>query len=258
MVTFPASPVDGQVHSEENQVWTYREPPGAWSVGNNTGLVTEIVESNLTSVQNWQVWGDMLIIAGSVSTGSSGIAVVFDQAFETVPRVVCQYAGNTANNPMTANADGVSVTGFNARGWSLANNNNASVICNWIAFGEAPDALKKAKQVEGGRAVNEFHDPAQQGSWRINGNTLECWGIASGNDTRVNFPKTFARKPSIQATPDTGSSALGGSDSRTDSVVNATATGFTIQKRKIQGNGSNSVVEVVGGSTFWYAIGELA
>lgn len=46
----------------------------------------------------------------------------------------------------------------------------------------------------------EFHDPTNASSWRIVGNTLECWGTAAtvaSVDTVVSFAKTFARAPIV-------------------------------------------------------------
>ena len=110
-----------------------------------------------------------------------------------------------------------------------------------------------AGAVPGG--VEAFHDPSQLASWRLDRdtNTLECWGYASGNGATVVFPKTFARNPSIQLTSDTGSTALAANDTRVENSVNVSATGMTIQKRRIQGTASP---EVIGGTTFWRAIGE--
>ena len=53
-------------------------------------------------------------------------------------------------------------------------------------------------------SVTEYHDPAGVASWRIIGNTLECWG-EGGPSSSVGlvtfpFPKTFKRRPVLNIT----------------------------------------------------------
>lgn len=103
-------------------------------------------------------------------------------------------------------------------------------------------------------ASEEFHDPTGLASWRITGNTLECWGTAPGSDGTdrvVTFPKTFARPPRVTAMVDTVTS-------QADDVVFGCAahsiavTAFTLKVTFRSAGGS-------GGSTtdaMWHAIGE--
>jgi len=58
--------------------------------------------------------------------------------------------------------------------------------------------------------VEASHDPAGVSSWRIIGDSLECWGRVTtnaGGNAAISFPKTFAQNPAIVLTPD-GTSAF--------------------------------------------------
>lgn len=121
-------------------------------------------------------------------------------------------------------------------------------------------------QTNGGGGSNTptaFHDPNNGYSWRIDPatNTLECWGELGPADSRGrfkwNFPKTFARRPSLQAQ---GVRSAGGTSVTTfldnidglDGGGNLTWTESSADIQLVR------VTDAAARSEFftWYAIGE--
>ena len=177
------------------------------------------------AVAGWQVWGDLLIQWGRETTLSGGaVAVNFAQAFKSSPSVTATVA---ITAPLSITDQYVAMidqfpttTGFvlRQRYQSEPGTGQATDLpVDWIAIGEAPDNLKKAKTVQTvgaaedapqngntyGRKdgaweqlteISEFHDATGVASWKVVGNTLECWGKAVGSTTNltVNLPKTYA------------------------------------------------------------------
>lgn len=163
----------------------------------------EIVEADTTS--GWQVWGDTLVQWGVADTTASPgqFGVVFPQQFkDTVIPAVTLSALSNVNVTRTAHLRSVEYFQFVCA--TLADGATAGMSVRWVAIGEAPDALKKPKTVQtiGGAELQEYHDPTGVASWRIVGNTLECWGTTefTFGVSAVSFPKTFARRPAFTAT----------------------------------------------------------
>ena len=152
MLDFPDTPQDGDTHIEQGQVWTWNANAGVWHVGDSTGNAQEIVESGSGDNDvNWQVWGDVLIQWG-FSSPSSAVeqTITFPQPFKTSPRVA-------ANNNSQANGQFVQTYNLQPESFTCATRDSNDNITNggvtWIAVGEAPDNLKKPKEItipEGG------------------------------------------------------------------------------------------------------------
>jgi len=111
----------------------------------------EIVEADASA--GWQVWGDTLIQWGKGTIVNTAIATVFPQPFQTgtVPGVIAvsgsNAAGGQANYTITVTEASISNTLFQTTA-RQGTSNALNVDFIWIAVGEAPDALKKAKSVQ--------------------------------------------------------------------------------------------------------------
>lgn len=220
------------------------------------GTLTEIVEANTT--EGWQVWGDVLIQWGAIAATDppAGLGLIrYPQPFKagSLPRVSATTIEDTGGYGVNVTTISATNTGCPVRCYDLAGNRiNANV--QWVAVGEAPDNLKKPKTVQtiGGSALQEFHDPTGVASWKITGNTLECWGSAIGSGHRaVSFPKTFKRSPTVVASVDNATEQVDTTVFST-SVYARTTTGFGC---KAQYSNAGSV----GGTSAdvsWHAIGE--
>ncbi len=211
-----------------------------------TGPV-DIVEANATA--GWQVWGDTLIQWGQSTGSGSGVDnVTFVQPFKVAPQISVGMISVVPENRAVGLVN-VTETSFDAYVVTAAGVFTAMVF-QWVAIGEAPDNLKKPKTVQtiGGTELQEYHDPAGVASWRIVGNTLECWGLHPGNssgDVTVFYPKSFARPPNLTGVAVTSD----------PSIVNVSRNGgnttqgvFRVMRIDTQANW-NSAVE-------WHAIGE--
>lgn len=160
MIDFPSNPSDGQFHTEDGTTWQFNEADdpgtseGSWAIAVN-GFATEITESTA----DWIVVGDKLWQGGSQSPDGSGntTTIVFPQPFKegTLPR----FSG-FPNSPgsRTLGRDNVSNTGVTFLGFNQ-DNSPAGQGVTWMAFGEAPDELKKPKEVGigGGDIINQIY-----------------------------------------------------------------------------------------------------
>lgn len=153
-LNFPINPDSDQIFTAGDNRWIYKNPPGAWSVLAPTATQTliDIIASGLDSdvPENWTIWGDTLIQWGtvtSVTSGTGGISVVFDQPYQTDPKVILTtYNGAGYNAELIAP---LSTAGFNGQVRRVSDGvvPTAAIIVHWIAMGEAPTALKQPKQI---------------------------------------------------------------------------------------------------------------
>ena len=102
------------------------------------------------------------------------------------------------------------------------------------------------------RNFSLLNDPSGASSYRIINDSLKCWGSVqapSGSGVTVNFPKTFARPPSVQATR---SHEWQNSNNRGRQwlVRTVTATNFITRTWQEDGIGGAS------GLIYWEATGE--
>lgn len=82
---------------------------------------------------------------------------------------------------------------------------------------------------------SEFHDPANVASWRIIGNTLECWGQgANVGDpyTTVTLPKTYASAGYVISLAITGSDSLARAFNPMVRETGKTASAFIFEQRR--------------------------
>lgn len=204
MLDFPNTPTDGDVHTEDGKTWIYVD--GAWAaLGEGSLTPIDIVEADASA--GWQVWGDVLIQWGYGATDGTGNAgVPFPQAFkDTGYRFVAMALFQAGlGDDRGVQWQGSATTGINVVG--TVDGGFGVVGFNWIAVGEAPDHLKQPKTVQtiGGTELQEFHDPTNVASWRIVGNTLECWGFVNtdpATGAAITFPKTFKQNPIPTVSP---------------------------------------------------------
>lgn len=254
----------GLAHNNEPEystvVWCIR---GARASNGEGQTVTIVDDSTATG---YQIVGDVLMQWGTTTPTNGRASVTFPIAFESMPVVTAsaKIAGTTQNdNNITASAEDVTTTGFNTIHRYHNQNgdtSSSSQQASWIAVGEAPDALKKPKDVlagtGGGDGSNtfEYHDPSNTSSWRLVGNTLECWGYGTtdpNGDMTVTFGKTFARAPVVQAM---AAGNVASNVIRSTMWHTPSTTGGVIEGRQI--SGTNGPVVFDGMSISWYAIGE--
>lgn len=264
MLDFPDSPVDGQTHTEEGQIWRWNEAAGVWSVGNRPGASseTQIVDSLITGSTGWQVWGDLLIQFGAVTGNATGpTPATFPTPFKDgiIPRVTLSANSTSPDNRHYSHRD-VTHLGFDL----YMKNSSAvwvSTQCHYIAVGEAPDDMKKPKSVldtTGSAAAGIFQIVDDGPQHVIIGNTLIQWGIGdvSGESGGINvvYPQPFKSEPRVVATP--GFVNLSNdTNSRSVSVVNVTATSF--DARQALYSAQNPVTQQIDTTLFhWVAIGE--
>ena len=221
-----------------------------------TGQETVIVEDDAAT--GYQVVGDILIQWGTALMADlpgGRLVLTYPQPFKdgTLPTITGTAAAGSSAVTVTVHTG----TTFDHLGCALDarfGNTNAlvSVDLRWIAIGEAPDALKKPKSVITGGGIAEYHDPTGAGSWRIIGTTLECWGEETvsqiGDGAITTFPKTFARPPTVVATP---KAKPGGQAVRTLTIQEASTTQFEHWTTDSNGNTGDPLDRVT-----WHAIGE--
>jgi len=261
MVDFPNTPTEGDIWTEEGQTWVYRD--GAWAVSANALDLTpvEIVEADAEA--GWQVWGDVLIQWGLASNLVNGVQnVLFPKNFTgpQAPVVTATVGQISPDLPATqqyvAQVSVVNLNGFTlyqrVQDESTGTGIVSNVPTNWVAIGEAPDDLKKPKTVQavGGTELQEYHDPTNAKSWRIVGNTLECWGAGSSDGgtgfLQVTYPKTFVGNPITSAICGGGSNGhFVHIENGTESENGAT---FRVRRASDDANASQGVR--------WRAIGE--
>ena len=257
MVDFPGSPVDGQQHVENGQVWTYREPPGAWSVGGGTGLVTELMDG-IGGGQAWCVVGDWLFQWGSEGAVTAGPRTVnMPQAYkDTSYRVICTptdtgtpantvaYVG-WVNQRISSTQFSISPRTINASG----PNANNSLNMMWLAMGEAPDSLKKPKEVLGGAGNTTSVKIVDEGSgYQIVGGKLIQWGndvspLAGGAHV---FPIAFKQGGDVTVTA---------ASLTTGTVRSIQITSFTETQFQTWGFNASGANEATGFT--WIAIGDV-
>lgn len=260
MLDFPNNPTEGDVHIENGQSWTYNN--GAWVIGLGKGASQEIVESGLPSA-GWQVWGDVLIQWGRVATGGIGnVTIPLIQPFKagTIPSATSN-ALSTGAQIVVINTQAHTANELYFRTVNTSNTGTGPYTISWMAIGEAPDDLKKAKVVTGAGGDNppapffaEYHDPTGAASWRIIGTTLECWGElspAGASNVTITFPKTFAKPPAVTEMNTRGPTYAGVSVAYWDQTLRTT-TQIGLRSRSV-----TSTQNEVGGSLIqWHAIGE--
>ncbi len=211
----------------------------------DTGSAT-IVEAD--ALAGWQVMGDMLVQWGFVNTSAAeAVTVDLPQPFKNASYGLSLTTRSSNLSNRTEHQTDRTASSFDVVSFG-SNDAQYAAQVSWIAIGEAPDSLKKPKTVQtiGSDPIQEFHDPAGQSSWRIVGNTLECWGVAStgaDNPLQVNFGKTFARPPAVVGT------ALSSSN-RNVAVSNATETGCEFYRFVSHLNDASTI------GVRWHAIGE--
>ena len=112
----------------------------------DAGSSVDIVEASVGVSSGWQVWGDTLIQWGLSQDASGTTNAVFFQPFKALPVVTgtCQTSRPDWRNCSTLNT---SLTGFDLIVYDIPTNTPSNTSVLWIAVGEAPDALKKAKTV---------------------------------------------------------------------------------------------------------------
>lgn len=198
MVDFPTNPISGQIYAAEGSVFQYTIPDDPetqapyWRTLSSGDLITIMESENL-----WFVTGDKMVqMGGTKGSTSGGVTIPFHVGFDPTQTVTVTASriAAPALGEFDVDVSGVSDTDFTA----ATKNSNAFVEGSfyWQAIGTAPDELKKPKQIgnPGGVYFEEYHDPAGVASWRIMGETLECWGYINGDPSgvvTVNFPKTF-------------------------------------------------------------------
>lgn len=246
MLDFPNNPSEGDIHVEKGQSWTFNQ--GAWVVGQGEGTSQVIAEDGA----NYQVVGDILIQWGVNDTVSGLAPVAFPIAFADIPTVTVtpeQGTGDATASVSNIAADRCDVFTRNTGGGAI------DVNFQWMAVGEAPDALKKPKTIATGGAGagtgTSFHDPNGESSWRIIGDTLECWGTApaGGSWRTLVFPKTFARPPALTIG---GHSANPTSNVRIGVVQSGSVTTTGANITTIDRATNNHSAYPIG----WHAIGE--
>lgn len=188
MLDFPNSPNEGDTHTDGNQTWVFTN--GAWvGAASIAGMVTEIVDADASA--GWQVWGDALIQWGS---GLFGTATNLPQPFANVSYGVSVLRTASNADVYAAVVGDRTETAFTARARKYSDSSASTGGYMWLAVGEAPDNLKKPKEVVGGVGTlrDEYHDPTGVASWRIVGNTLEMWGRYNlgGSTGTINLPKS--------------------------------------------------------------------
>lgn len=149
-VDFPNAPTDGQLHTEEDTTWRWDATTGCWLIG-SVGPAVEIVGGDVGA--GWTVWGDALIQWGQATTNGSGqVSVVLPEAYTAAG----DYKVVSSGSDVATASINVGTTTQTASGFDIFAVNSADVgvaePVDWIAIGEAPDALKKAKMVGGGSA----------------------------------------------------------------------------------------------------------
>lgn len=208
MLDFPDNPTDGQTHIEAGQVWRWDGAAGVWFVGGKSGAVTEITEGGIVSPETqhnsyWFVIGDWLIQGGTDGTQSGTAAyaqVDFPVAFKsgTIPAVAHTVKAGTS--PIyTVTTHTPTATYFRWRSYNASGTATGSYYAGWMAIGEAPDALKKPKEVIAGSsnagAIQIVDDSPQH---VVVGNTLIQWGTfgtdASGNG-QIIYPFAYKELP---------------------------------------------------------------
>ena len=148
-LNFPNNPATGDQYTAEGVTYQFFE--NRWIIDTATqNAPVEIVEADTSA--GWQVWGDTLIQWGSVS-GAGERTITFAQPFEGLPSVtIGQAAGSTGNIATSDQRIGMvlggTITPTSFACWSAipAGSVSGSSI-TWFAVGEAPDALKKPKEI---------------------------------------------------------------------------------------------------------------
>jgi hypothetical protein len=170
------------------------------------GTPVTIVEDdvNSTTVDGWQVVGDVLIQWTNINMSGTSQDINFPVAF-----MAATFPGVSATPRSTNTNTNVTVSSVSATGLTLFSS-VADAAVRLIAIGVAPENLRKPKTVIG-EGVMEFHDPTGAASWRIIGKTLECWGNVLGSASgfvTVTLPKTYTN-PQFVSTAATGSATAG-------------------------------------------------
>lgn len=208
-LNFPSSPTEGDTHYDEGNLWTYSG--GAWVVGSGESAITRIAESNLAS--QYQVWGDMLIQWGSTTSQTPTRNITFPIQFQEEPHVTVTPEYSGSGSSISAQPDRIRAQDFRFYVVNLLTDNAiGGEAVHWMAVGEAPDALKKPKEVATSIGNYEaFHDPTGTASYRIVGDTLECWGNVTTNGSgaaSITLPKTYTGVPSATLIANSGALTL--------------------------------------------------
>lgn len=293
MLDFPTSPVEGQSHFDEGQLWTFTD--GAWIVGALTSELTELYEGEFPTVSDgYYVVGKMLVQWGLVQTDGNGyLNVPFPQPYKngTTPHVTTNTFADVdtatvrrSNNPIPSER----YLSFDVMTFNTAGSTRASVFVGWMSIGEAPDDLAKTEHALGGNGelapqVMVENDTDQ--GWVVIGDVLYCWGAFSTDGTGtapVTYPQAFESSPAVSCS---GINAVG--TSRIFTIDAPSPTGFTgvcqdtaaqgasrsaywtafgpapdaLKKPKslIGGTGQIAIQEVSGGDTAagYYVVGDL-
>lgn len=152
----------------------------------------------------YQIIGTKMIAWGittSVGTANINWSDTFPVPFDSPPSlaVIPVNFGNIIPSISEDAGGSLTETGFAGRTQTPGGGSAAGRSVAWIAMGDATPDRAMPTSVIGNAAVTEFHDPTGVSSWRLIGNTLECWGEVNSDRTweEVTFGKTFARRPAF-------------------------------------------------------------
>lgn len=160
---FPNAPTVGQVYNVEGMtfIWT----GSIWQFASSDVAEPATIITSGFPTFGWQIWGDLLICAGTANSIASAVTTItFQKEFKTTPIVVA-----TANNTQDINITAEPFSSTQARLRAFATGGGlvaGSVPINWVAIGEAKDVdkLPKVVQTIGGLASFATDSEAKAGT----------------------------------------------------------------------------------------------
>lgn len=213
-MNFPNSPTIGDLHVDGGHTWEWIGD--RWSIVGDALLTTglEYMESSYVGNGNvpsdqYAVIGDMLWQWGIREANAYAYTVTWAIPYDAgvVPTVQANTVGLTGGGQQGV-VSVVTPTETQVLLYTLYRDGSANmnpIVSNtpvsFLVVGPAPASMVKPKEFlvlygsgEGGAVIQEFHDPAGLASWRIMGETLECWGTytVASSETEVTLPKTYA------------------------------------------------------------------